>query len=57
MPTPTKGPRLGGGPAHAGANDARVLVREKTVLEDLENAVDACDQIADTLSNLAIKHG
>jgi uncharacterized protein Yka (UPF0111/DUF47 family) len=48
---------VGGGPAHAGASDARVLIREKTVLEDLENAVDACDQIADTLTNLAIKHG
>ena len=48
---------VGGGPAHAGANDARVLIREKSVLEELENAVDACDEIADTLSHLAIKHG
>lgn len=46
-----------GGPAHAGAHDARILIREKTVLEELENAVDACDSIADTLSHLAIKHG
>ena len=47
----------GGGPFRQGANDARVLIREKTVLEDLENAIDACDAIADTLSNLAIKNG
>ena len=26
-------------------------------LEDLENAVDQCDEIADTLTNLAVKHG
>jgi uncharacterized protein len=47
----------GGGPFREGANDARVLIREKTVLEDLENAIDACDSIADTMTNLAIKHG
>jgi uncharacterized protein Yka (UPF0111/DUF47 family) len=37
--------------------DPRILIREKTVLEDLENAVDQCDAIADTLTNLAVKHG
>ena len=37
--------------------DARLLVREKTVLEDLENAIDACDEIADTLTNVALKNG
>ena len=37
--------------------DARVLIREKSVLEDLENAIDQCDSIADTLTNLALKHG
>jgi uncharacterized protein Yka (UPF0111/DUF47 family) len=46
-----------GAPFREGANDARVLIREKTVLEDLENAIDACDSIADTLTNLAIKNG
>jgi uncharacterized protein Yka (UPF0111/DUF47 family) len=46
-----------GGPFREGATDARVLIREKTVLEDLENAIDACDSIADALTNLAIKHG
>lgn len=38
-------------------SDAKVLIREKTVLEDLENAVDRADSIADTLANLAVKHG
>jgi len=37
--------------------DAKVLIREKTVLEDLENAVDQCDSIADILANLAVKNG
>lgn len=37
--------------------DPRILIREKTVLEDLENAVDQCDAIADTLANLAVKNG
>lgn len=37
--------------------DARVLIREQTVLEDLENAVDQCDSIANTLTNLAVKNG
>ncbi len=39
------------------AIDAKVLLREKAVLEDLENALDHCDQLAATLTNLAIKHG
>lgn len=46
-----------GGAFREGAADARVLIREKTVLEDLENAIDQCDSIADTLANLAVKHG
>ncbi|MBX3188050.1 MAG: DUF47 family protein [Labilithrix sp.] len=37
--------------------DAKRLIREKTVLEDLENAVDQCDSIADILANLAVKNG
>ena len=37
--------------------DAKKLIREKTVLEDLENAVDQCDSIGDILANLAIKNG
>ncbi|HVJ93550.1 MAG TPA: DUF47 family protein [Labilithrix sp.] len=46
-----------GGVFREGASDARVLIREKTVLDDLENAIDQCDAIADTLANLAVKHG
>ncbi len=37
--------------------DAKVLIREKAILEDLENAVDQCDSIADILANLAVKNG
>jgi len=37
--------------------DAKMLLREKQVLEDLEMAVDRCDHVADTLANLAVKHG
>ncbi len=37
--------------------DAKSLIRQKSVLEDLENAVDACDSVADILANLAVKHG
>ncbi len=44
------------GDTNAGV-DARVLIREQTVLEDLENAVDQCDAIAGTLTNLAVKNG
>lgn len=50
-------PDAAGGAYRESANDARVLIREKTVLEDLENAIDQCDSIADTLANLAVKNG
>jgi uncharacterized protein Yka (UPF0111/DUF47 family) len=39
------------------AIDAKVLLREREVLEDLENAIDHCEHVADTLTNVAIKHG
>lgn len=39
------------------AIDAKVLLREKQVLEDLERAIDRCEYVADTLANLAVKHG
>jgi predicted phosphate transport protein (TIGR00153 family) len=42
---------------HDAAVDAKQLIREKTVLEDLENAVDQCDSIGDFLANLAVKNG
>jgi uncharacterized protein Yka (UPF0111/DUF47 family) len=37
--------------------DAKRLLREREVLEDLENAIDYCDRLAGTLTNLAVKHG
>jgi hypothetical protein len=40
-----------------GEIDVRVLLRERIVLDDIETAVDHCEIVADTLSNLAVKHG
>ena len=37
--------------------DPRELMRQKTLLDDLEGAVDRCDHVASTLMNLAVKHG
>ena len=37
--------------------DVRDLLKQKEALDDLENAVDHCDNVADLLSNLAVKHG
>ena len=42
---------------HNEAIDAKQLLREKEVLEGLENAIDATNHVADTLTNLAVKHG
>jgi uncharacterized protein len=39
------------------AIDAKVLLREKGVLEDLENAIDSCEEAAERLTNLSVKHG
>ncbi|CAN5923561.1 DUF47 family protein [soil metagenome] len=39
------------------AIDAKMLLREKGVLEDLENAVDSCEELAERLTNLSVKHG
>jgi predicted phosphate transport protein (TIGR00153 family) len=36
---------------------ARELLRQKEILDDLENAVDRCERVANTLANLSIKHG
>ncbi len=41
---------------HDAAIDAKVLLREKAVLDDLENALDHCDELASILANLAVKH-
>ena len=39
------------------AVDAKELLRQKEVLEDIERAIDHCDGVADVLANLAVKHG
>lgn len=42
---------------HDPSIDAKVLLREKEILEDLEFAVDRCEHVSGTLTNLAVKHG
>jgi uncharacterized protein Yka (UPF0111/DUF47 family) len=42
---------------HDPAIEAKVLLREKEVLDALEDAVDRCDRVSHTLRNLAVKHG
>ncbi len=42
---------------HAETVDARVVMREREVLEHLENAIDRCEKVADNLAFLAVKHG
>jgi len=42
---------------HDDAIDAKVLMREKEVLEDLECAIDRCETVAERLRHLAVKHG
>ncbi len=37
--------------------DAKQLIREREVLNDLETAVDHCDHVASSLTNVAVKHG
>jgi hypothetical protein len=37
--------------------DARSLIREKEVVEILEDAIDTCEDVAEFLANLAVKHG
>ena len=37
--------------------EARVLLREKQVLDDLEKAIDHCEYVSNTLANLAVKNG
>jgi uncharacterized protein len=39
------------------AIDAKALLREKQVLEDIENAIDHCERVGSTLATLAVKHG
>ena len=42
---------------HDDAIDAKVLVKEKQILGGLEHAIDQCDHVAGTLSNIAVKLG
>ncbi|HEY4055735.1 MAG TPA: DUF47 family protein [Kofleriaceae bacterium] len=39
------------------AIDAKSLLREKGVLEDIENAIDSCEDVGQQLANLSVKHG
>jgi uncharacterized protein len=42
---------------HTPEIDAKDLLRQREILDDLENAIDRCERVADTLANLAVKHG
>lgn len=42
---------------HDDGIDAKTLLKQREVLEDVEAAIDHCDHVATTLSNLAVKHG
>jgi predicted phosphate transport protein (TIGR00153 family) len=42
---------------HDESKSAKDILREMTVLEHLEHAVDRCERVAHTLANLAVKHG
>jgi uncharacterized protein Yka (UPF0111/DUF47 family) len=39
------------------AIDAKALLKEKEILEDLEHAIDKCERVANTLATLSVKHG
>jgi hypothetical protein len=41
---------------HDPAIDAKTILREKEVLEDLEKAINRCDQAAELLTNIAVKN-
>ncbi len=42
---------------HDTSIEPRELIRQKTLLDDLEGAIDRCEHVASTLTNLAVKHG
>ena len=42
---------------HDPAIDAKQLLREKEMLDDLETAIDRCEHAGETMAHLAIKHG
>jgi uncharacterized protein Yka (UPF0111/DUF47 family) len=37
--------------------DAKALLKQKEILEDLEHAIDKCERVANTLATLSVKHG
>lgn len=39
------------------AIDAKALLKQKEILEDLEHAIDKCERVANTLATLSVKHG
>lgn len=41
---------------HDPAIDAKDILRQKEVLDDLEKAVNRCEQVADALTSIAVKH-
>lgn len=41
---------------HDPAVDAKTILREKEILEDLEKAINRCDQTAELLTNIAVKN-
>lgn len=41
---------------HDPAIDAKDILREKEVLDDLEKAINRCEQVADALTSIAVKH-
>jgi uncharacterized protein len=42
---------------HDDSIDAKTVLKQREVLEHIERAIDHCDHVATTLSNLAVKHG
>lgn len=55
--SPNSGGPTEGDPYGSTIEDARALIREKEVVELLEDAVDTCEDVAGYLTNLAVKHG
>jgi uncharacterized protein Yka (UPF0111/DUF47 family) len=41
---------------HDPAVDAKTILREREILEDLEKAINRCDQVADLLTTVAVKN-
>ncbi|MBA3697552.1 MAG: DUF47 family protein [Planctomycetes bacterium] len=41
---------------HDPSIDAKNILREKEVLDDLEKAINRCEQVADALTSIAVKH-